>query len=160
MTQIRVKCGYIKNCLLYIKSYELPVYDISTLNLDEYINNEELPPNDLLYVLGRESWNIFSSDSTVNQIYPTATKVDIKTLEVKIKFAKEESKEYNPTTNYDSDGEEESLHKTVCLLTQEKLSDFKVLKCIGSGSFGKVFLVKDNNDIYAMKRIRKDLVLK
>jgi serine/threonine protein kinase len=37
-----------------------------------------------------------------------------------------------------------------------KLKDFKVLKVIGVGSFGKVYLVKRGEDeIYAMKVINK-----
>ena len=36
--------------------------------------------------------------------------------------------------------------------------DFKILKVIGRGSFGKVYLVqkKDNDRLYAMKTLKKD----
>jgi serine/threonine protein kinase len=39
--------------------------------------------------------------------------------------------------------------------------DFKILKVIGRGSFGKVYLVqkKDNDKLYAMKTLKKDLTL-
>jgi len=39
-----------------------------------------------------------------------------------------------------------------------KLQDFKILKVIGRGSFGKVFLVRHNktSKLYAMKSIRKE----
>jgi serine/threonine protein kinase len=42
-----------------------------------------------------------------------------------------------------------------------ELKDFEIKKIIGKGAFGKVFLVqhKLKNAIYAMKTIRKDLVL-
>ena len=42
-----------------------------------------------------------------------------------------------------------------------RLEDFEVLKVIDKGSFGKVFLVelKSNGHLYAMKRIRKDLLI-
>lgn len=43
-----------------------------------------------------------------------------------------------------------------------KLEDFKILKLIGKGTFGKVFLVEQTTNPgkqYAMKCIRKDLVI-
>ena len=41
------------------------------------------------------------------------------------------------------------------------LDDFKILKVIDKGSFGKVFLVemKRTGKLYAMKRIRKDILI-
>jgi len=44
---------------------------------------------------------------------------------------------------------------------QSSLDDFKILKVIGQGSFGKVYLVEHNTtqNIYAMKSIRKDVVI-
>lgn len=41
------------------------------------------------------------------------------------------------------------------------LDDFNILKTLGVGSFGKVFLVqhKEKKDLYAMKSIRKDKVI-
>lgn len=40
-------------------------------------------------------------------------------------------------------------------------SDFKILKVVGRGSFGKVYLVqkKDNDKLYAMKTLKKDSTL-
>ncbi len=53
-----------------------------------------------------------------------------------------------------------------CLISKEgtdkvKLSDFKVIKVIDKGSFGKVFLVvnKFTGQLHAMKRINKDVLL-
>lgn len=42
-----------------------------------------------------------------------------------------------------------------------KLEDFKIVKVLDKGSFGKVFLVENklNNKFYAMKRIRKDVLI-
>jgi serine/threonine protein kinase len=42
-----------------------------------------------------------------------------------------------------------------------QLEDFNILKVIDKGSFGKVFLVelKSNGKLYAMKRIRKDILI-
>lgn len=44
---------------------------------------------------------------------------------------------------------------------QVNLDDFKILKVIGRGSFGKVMLVekKDTGNIYAMKSLRKDSLI-
>ena len=42
-----------------------------------------------------------------------------------------------------------------------ELNDFLVKSVIGKGSFGKVFLVekKDSGKVYAMKSLRKDVIL-
>lgn len=41
------------------------------------------------------------------------------------------------------------------------LTDFKIKKVLDKGSFGKVFLVvnKKNGQLYAMKRINKDILI-
>lgn len=41
------------------------------------------------------------------------------------------------------------------------LEDFKIIKVIDKGSFGKVFLVicKRTSNMYAMKRINKDILI-
>ena len=43
-----------------------------------------------------------------------------------------------------------------------KIEDFKILKVIGRGSFGKVYMVKKKSDgaIYAMKTLKKDFVIR
>ena len=43
-----------------------------------------------------------------------------------------------------------------------KFSDFTLLRVVGKGTFGKVFQVKHNTTrkVYAMKCIRKDVILK
>jgi serum/glucocorticoid-regulated kinase 2 len=44
---------------------------------------------------------------------------------------------------------------------QYSLEDFKIRKVIDKGSFGKVFLVvnRHNGNLYAMKRINKDILI-
>lgn len=42
------------------------------------------------------------------------------------------------------------------------LDDFKILRVIGKGAYGKVFLVKhrgDDKTLYAMKAMRKDRII-
>ncbi len=41
-------------------------------------------------------------------------------------------------------------------------SDFKILKVIGRGSYGKVYLVLHNltEQVFAMKAVKKDLIIK
>lgn len=39
------------------------------------------------------------------------------------------------------------------------VKEFKIKVLLGKGSFGKVFLVERGNKVYAMKTIRKDLLL-
>ncbi len=41
-------------------------------------------------------------------------------------------------------------------------SDFQILKVIGRGSYGKVYLVchTETNKVYAMKSIKKELIIK
>lgn len=47
--------------------------------------------------------------------------------------------------------------------TSQKINidDFFILKVIGRGSFGKVYLVrkKDTNMLYAMKALKKDVII-
>ena len=51
-----------------------------------------------------------------------------------------------------------SSHKSI---KEVKLEDFKILKIIGRGSFGKVSLVEyiPTNEIYAMKSLKKDILI-
>ena len=50
------------------------------------------------------------------------------------------------------------MHKTV----EIGLEDFIIMKVIGRGSFGKVYMVnkKSNNKVYAMKCLHKDLIIR
>lgn len=54
-----------------------------------------------------------------------------------------------------------SLPGDMADVSKFKFDDFKILKLVGRGTFGKVYLVKNsqNNQVYAMKSIRKDVVI-
>ena len=43
--------------------------------------------------------------------------------------------------------------------TKVEYSDFEIIKTIGRGSVGKILLVKYNNELYAMKSMRKDQII-
>lgn len=61
----------------------------------------------------------------------------------------------------DSENNRLNREKSVCLITTETLDNFTLLKVIGKGAFGRVFLAKKNTgEVFAMKRIRKDRVLR
>ena len=42
------------------------------------------------------------------------------------------------------------------------MDDFHIIKVIGRGSFGKVYLVKKKDDgkVYAVKTLKKDMILR
>lgn len=78
----------------------------------------------------------------------------------------EESKDYASSNTsqeiqFDSEDSDIGHGNNQCLLTKEALSSFTLLKVIGKGAFGRVFLAKkDSGEVFAMKRIRKDKVLR
>ena len=66
------------------------------------------------------------------------------------------------STKYsDTEIEGKDRAKTLVGDKSVSLNDFTIKKVIGRGSFGKVFLVqkKDDNKVYAMKSLRKDVIL-
>lgn len=64
----------------------------------------------------------------------------------------------NKTLNDDSD---DYIDLKDCYSKKITLKDFNLVKLVGKGSFGKVFLVtsKATNDYFAMKALKKDVVL-
>jgi serine/threonine protein kinase len=57
--------------------------------------------------------------------------------------------------------EEATTNNSSHYSTEINKQDFKILKVIGRGSFGKVYLVqkKDNDRLYAMKTLKKDVTI-
>jgi serum/glucocorticoid-regulated kinase 2 len=72
--------------------------------------------------------------------------IDLEDEEDKLK----EAQSYRSSTIYSSTGEEDC-----------KLEDLIIRRVIGKGAFGKVFMVenKNNNKYYAMKTLRKDMII-
>jgi serine/threonine protein kinase len=82
-----------------------------------------------------------------------------------------ESKDLNSTVressmnnDADDDGEggDEPTENLMTPGTKISINDFKLLKVIGRGSFGKVYLVrkKDSGQPYALKILKKDQLIK
>lgn len=73
----------------------------------------------------------------------------------------EEHVEIEIVNDDDSDLSFESLDNDDVNNYEPKLEDFKIVKVLDKGSFGKVFLVENklNGKFYAMKRIRKDVLI-
>ena len=73
---------------------------------------------------------------------------------------------YNRREKLIKEEEQMDSSNSQCLISKEglpksKLNDFKVIKVIDKGSFGKVFLVvnKFSGQLYAMKRINKNILI-
>lgn len=61
----------------------------------------------------------------------------------------------NCTSGFDTNT---SMHSTMDI----SIDSFKILKVIGRGSFGKVYLVqkKDTKEYFAIKALKKDMIIK
>ena len=67
-----------------------------------------------------------------------------------------------PSSRMTHDGEMGDCENLLAPKEKIGLKDFELVKVIGRGSFGKVYLVKKNGteSYYAMKKLRKDVVAK
>ena len=82
----------------------------------------------------------------------------------KAKRANLESLETQDTQRSKSEGRKKQSLKSFVVskykgAKQPEIQDFKIKVLLGKGSFGKVFLVQREGQTYAMKTIRKDLLL-
>lgn len=153
--------------------------------IDDFIINNNTPPkrkkrrdimvdiynkSDLIGIEQKDMSNglsetIFSKKKTErNQRTNKAAQDEVR----KYKYRKEdldvieEHVEEIEVLNDDSDLSFESLDYDDGMQGYEpKLEDFKIIKVLDKGSFGKVFLVENklNGKLYAMKRIRKDVLI-
>ena len=73
------------------------------------------------------------------------------------------SKSNSSSSSNLNDTLDENCYLTIGEFTSRRitLKDFNIVKLVGKGSFGKVFLVttKNSTDFYAMKALKKDVVL-
>lgn len=62
----------------------------------------------------------------------------------------------------EDEGEEGPSENLLAPQTKINKNDFKFMKVIGRGSFGKVYMVKKRgtNNVYALKTLNKDVVAK
>ena len=86
-------------------------------------------------------------------------------MEANIEELDNESSQLDEDSKQEDEAPEMLAEECVNLLVPGKkisLDDFKLLKVIGRGSFGKVYLVrkKDDGKPYAMKILRKDQLIK
>jgi len=67
----------------------------------------------------------------------------------------------NDKQTNNSDMSDDYIDLKDCISKRVTFKDFNIVKLVGKGSFGKVFLVtgKKNNEFYAMKALKKDVVL-
>ena len=62
---------------------------------------------------------------------------------------------------YEAKSRSSTLYSHKSEVEKTKLEDFQTIRIVGKGSYGKVYLVKNQNtgNLYAMKIIRKDLLI-
>jgi len=146
----------------------IPVYDLPAKSLAEFLDEKQLPSSDYIC---NETHN--SSDSEGSE-YSHPDEINALKSEDRPGKVSEESQRSTVGCTSDFSDFENSIQdedkvysennrldkvKSVCMITTDTLDSFKLLKVIGKGAFGRVFLAKSNRgEVFAMKRIRKDKV--
>lgn len=165
-----------KTILAVKRKDNIPVYEIPVRDLSEYLYQKEWPSPD--YIVNRPGV-VSAKSAAVSEyrhpsvLYPGLKKKANSGPDSEVgehdhqSTASQNHDDFDP---YDSDMEDEKVDsennrlnrdKSVCLITTETLDSFTLLKVIGKGAFGRVFLAKKNTgEVFAMKRIRKDKVLR
>ena len=134
---IAEKCEEIINCL-QIYEQNIQIYAVPATNLKDYVTSK----SDMKKKISKippENFHINKITSAISPIHEMETVL----FETHKKTGK---------TVYEK-------RKSVI---QAQLSDFKILKLIGKGTFGTVFLVEkdDTKEIFAFKQLRKDVMIK
>ena len=121
----------------------------------EKFNNKTLK---ICEVKEKSSLKDFTTSKKDKKNDSTKSKMDEKFLVDTKKFLEEYGKEITSVPMKKRTGTIFSKHKTI---KDVCLDDFKIVKVIGRGSFGKVCLVqyKKTDDFYAMKSLKKDVLL-
>jgi serine/threonine protein kinase len=136
------------------EEYDAPVAPVKSFN--SFVSPSNTDPTNSVAASSVTASKPFSP--SVNQPLPTSKILTSPTAAVNSNPAP--AKKVQPTIN-------EGHMVTPSLPVQMKarkaqLDDFQMLKTVGKGSFGKVVMVrkKDDNKIYAMKILKKDMILK
>lgn len=145
-------------------------------NLDAFLNRKELPAPE--YIVNhpkreggdRESEEEYRHPSVLYPGLKKNAKGSAPSDIGEVDHQSTASQNHDEIEEMDSDLDEDKVNsennrlnheKSVCLITTETLDHFTLLKVIGKGAFGRVFLAKKNTgEVFAMKRIRKDKVLR
>lgn len=163
-----------KNCLMFhVTTKDLK--DFTTTEKDMKKRSSKFPPNEFLnhendlMVLSTPTLATQSTIESEDGLGNLDEKQDIRRMQIN---DGESGSEYTDETMSRNDTEDDdqlrqsmvggarpvfSRNKVEC-----RLEDFKILKMIGKGTFGKVFLVENQQEpgkMYAMKCIRKDIIL-
>lgn len=175
---VRKILSVLKNDLSNVTLYEVPTRDLVKKQEDL----ETPSPSwaiDLGYFRDSECMDNVDENSEAQRVYKGVPKAESLRREQVVDDTTtnadfddehhplEESKDYTTQSNlsqelnFDSDDSDVGRNTNECMLTKESLNSFTLLKVIGKGAFGRVFLAKkDNGEVFAMKRIRKDKVLR
>ena len=142
----------IKKSYFKLKNKNLPIYGVKKKDLSKYLTTKldaqkgvnKIPPAKFRL----ENEDTLQPQKTDEVPSPRQRGEDIDS-EDELLIPKREAKA-RTSTIYAAAGD-----------TETTLEGFELVKVIGRGSFGKVFLVKhtDTGDVYAMKALRKDQLL-
>lgn len=161
----------------------LPIYEIPSDEISDYVDKSDLPDAKFKVdvkstIRCSEKLSPVETPSAGGKVKPqvgdneevkheseisTVSKIAVDTEELKHAESTKSTASEDRTSEAELGGADIELtkDKSKCLLTKATLDNFTLLKVIGEGAFGRVFLAKkDNGKVYAMKRIRKDKVLR
>lgn len=134
----------IKQSYYQIKKKNLPVYIIpDSENINDYVTTKQNIKNGE-NILPKSEFRCMTED-----LYQDSGDAGSDTMSQK-------SKKYNENEIKGKD-----RAKTLVGDKSVSLKDFDIIKVIGRGSFGKVFLVqkKDDKQVFAMKSLKKDIII-
>lgn len=147
------------------KHNPIAVFDIAHKDISDYANSDSLPKSKYA-VDTSKALSEGTTDSSKEGHQPKKFRKTGKPpggLADKKTSDEEEDKDDSSVSDPEFDDENSNLtrDKSKCMITKETLDNFTLLKVIGEGAFGRVFMAKkDTGEVYAMKRIRKDKVLR
>ena len=111
--------------------------------------------NDSNVSTGNRGGAIFNQDDIMKNI--EHRQISIK----KSSFNKKAMEKNSNTGKSETLYSRETLPEDVDDVSKQKFEDYKIIRLIGRGTFGKVYFVENNKNkkLYAMKSIRKDVII-